>query len=58
MKLSKYLKMSVNKDKCNRMEWGIRELRKLEWDMKDASIGGMGDKSKRNGRVGSLKGNR
>lgn len=51
VKLSKYLKMFDNKDKSNKTDCGQRELKKLEWDMKDASVG----ETKRNGRLGSSK---
>lgn len=33
VKLSKYLKMSDNEGKINKMESGNMELRKLQWDI-------------------------
>lgn len=47
MKLSKYLKMSDDKEKNYKMERGHKELRKLEWDINDVSMGDVGDKVKR-----------
>lgn len=37
------------------MEHGKRELRKLEWDMKDTIGGEIGELAKRNGRLGATK---
>lgn len=54
VKLSKYLKMSEDRGKSYRTDRGNRELKKLEWDMKDAFVG----VHKRKSRVGPTNSNR
>lgn len=47
VKLSKYLKMSEDREKASKLDHGNRELKKLEWDMKDVLACEGGDKFKR-----------
>lgn len=37
------------------MDKGVRELKKLEWDMNDGTLGETENKIKRSGRVGLIK---
>lgn len=58
IKLSKYFKMSKAKGRDSKVDRGSRELKKLEWDMMDGSVEGVGENSKRHGRVGSTNGDK